>query len=146
MSADSTRAINLAMARASKLASFLIALGGAVCLLFLALLPFAASRTGSGGVAGLLTAAMICLVTGILSESLGRLFVGIQAPLLSVLAGMIVRMLPPLAVCCLLAYRRESGMQHLPFVCYLLAFYLVTLAVETWFAVRRAQASSVNQM
>jgi hypothetical protein len=146
VSGETFRAFDLVMARASKFTSFLVVLGAAAGLLLVVLFPIAAARTGSGGVVGLFVAAVICLATGILSEAISRCAGGAQAPLWSLLAGMAVRMLPPLAICCLLAVRGESGMQHLAFVCYLLAFYLVTLAVETWFAVRRAQASSANQV
>ena len=48
-----------------------------------------------------------------------------------------------LAVCIGLAAFGQSGRQHLAFIGYLLTFYLVTLALETWLAVKRAHIGIV---
>ncbi len=52
---------------------------------------------------------------------------------------MAIRMVPPLAICVVLAAQGADGREHLAFIGYLLAFYLVTLAVETWLAVKRVR-------
>jgi hypothetical protein len=107
----------------------------------LILFPFAMVRSGTGGPMGLLTAATICIAAGWISEAL-RCFVLRSTPLASLLLGMVLRIAPPLFVCLLLAARHENGWDHLPFVCYLLAFYGVTLALESWFAVGRVGRST----
>jgi hypothetical protein len=110
----------------------------------LSLLPFAMARTGTGGPTGLLAAAIICITAGLIFEAL-RCFVLRSTPLASLLLGMVLRVAPPLFVCLLLAARHESGWNHLPFVCYLLAFYGLTLALESWFAVERVAQSTSQQ-
>jgi hypothetical protein len=107
----------------------------------LILSPFAAVRSGTGGPMGLFAAAAVCVLAGFISEAL-RCFVLASAPLGSLLLGMVMRLAPPLFVCLVLASRNESGWDHLPFVCYLLAFYGLTLVLESWFAVARVGQSA----
>jgi len=58
-----------------------------------------------------------------------------------------VRMILPLGVCAALLASGQNGRQHLAFIDYLLAFYMITLALETWLAVKRtaSPASTSNQ-
>jgi hypothetical protein len=123
-------------ARASFLRSVLL-MGGCVMLVALLIAPFAAGKPGSAGLAGLAVAAAICLGAGWIAESLAFMLHGRVMPLAVMLLGMAVRMLPPLGVCVALAARGVSGRDHLAFIVYLLAFYLVTLALETWLSVGR---------
>jgi hypothetical protein len=60
------------------------------------------------------------------------------------LVGMAVRIVPPLVICLVLAVQGASGRQHLAFIAYLLTFYCVTLAFETWLAVHRAGKNSAR--
>ena len=53
-----------------------------------------------------------------------------------------IRMVPPLALCVVLAARGVSGRDHLAFIFYLLGFYLVALALETWTSVARVAAAT----
>ena len=56
---------------------------------------------------------------------------------------MMVRMILPLGVCVAPRWPSgQSGRQHLAFIGYLLAFYIVTLALETWLAVKRTSGHS----
>jgi hypothetical protein len=131
-------------ARASFLRSVLL-LGGCVLLVAMLIAPFAAGKTGSAGLAGLAVAAAICLVAGVVAESLAFVLGDRVMPLAVMLLGMAVRMLPPLGVCVALAAQGVSGREHLAFIFYLLAFYLVTLAFETWLTVGRiANTSSLT--
>jgi hypothetical protein len=107
-------------------------------VVLLLILPFSVGRPGTAGPAGLAAAAAICLLAGWASEAVACYVLATRTPLVRMLVGMAIRMLPPLAVCLALAAQGASGRQHLPFVCYLLTFYLVTLALETWLAVGRA--------
>lgn len=134
-------------ARASFLRSVLL-LGGCVMLVALLIAPFAVGKSGSAGLAGLAIAAAICLVAGWIAESLALMLHDRVMPLAAMLLGMAVRMLPPLGVCLVLAARGSSGRDHLAFIVYLLAFYLVTLALETWLTVGRvaATASQTNSI
>jgi hypothetical protein len=113
-------------------------------LLVVALLiaPFASGRSGSGGLGGLTIAVAICLSTAWVSELVAALLVRHASPLAMMALGMVIRMVPPLAVCVWLAARGISGRDHLAFIFYLLAFYLVTLFLETWSSVARISASN----
>jgi hypothetical protein len=52
-------------------------------------------------------------------------------------------MVPPLGICLVLAAQGARGRDHLAFLCYLMSFYFVMLALETWLTVKRvARASS----
>ena len=126
-------------------ASFLrsvLMLTGSVLLVGLLLAPLAAVRTGSGGSGGLALAAAICLVAGWTSETLAALLRDRVMPLALMLLGMTLRMVPPLGVCVALAAQGISGRANLAFIFYLLAFYLVTLALETWLTVSRVAATN----
>jgi hypothetical protein len=119
-------------------------LAGCVGAVALLLSPFAMVRSGSGGMTGLAIAAVICLVAGWVAEALACLLQRSVSPLGVMLLGMTVRMLPPLGVCLVLAAQGARGREHLAFICYLLAFYLVTLALETWLTVKRISLTSSN--
>ena len=92
---------------------------------------------GSGGLLGLLFAAAICLFSGLIAEALSG-FVSRTSPFGAVMIGMMVRMFVPLGVCVALLATGQSGRDHLPFIGYLLTFYMVTLGLETWLAVKRS--------
>lgn len=109
------------------------------------LLPVAMKQDGSGSVLGLLAAGAVCLLAAIVAEALSCLLARTGPPLAALLVSTAVRFTPPLLVCFYLAATGASGRQHLAFVCYLLAFYLATLAVETWLAVSRVSPKSRNQ-
>ena len=115
-------------------------------LLFAALLlaPFAIGHTGSRGPLGLAVAAVVCLVSGIAAEAVSSLLARIGNPLGGTMAGMAIRMFPPLAICVALAATGQTGRQHLYFIVYLLAFYLLMLAAETWMAVKRVAGTSTT--
>jgi hypothetical protein len=117
----------------------------AACIFIAALLltPVALRQSGSGGPIGLAISAAICLVSGLLSE-LTSAIMARSTPLGATLVGMMVRMVLPLAVCVGLVAAGQSGRQHLAFVGYLLTFYVLTLALETCFAVKRATGNCPN--
>jgi hypothetical protein len=112
-------------------------LAGCVLAVALLLLPVAWGRSGSGGPIGLATAAAVCLAAGGTAEALAYSLRRSVTPLGVMLLGMGIRMSPPLGICLVLAARRVNGREHLAFIAYLLTFYLVTLALETWNAVKR---------
>jgi hypothetical protein len=115
----------------------------AACIFVVALLltPIAMRQPGSGAPIGLAIAAAICLVSGLLSESIAALLCR-SNPLAATLAGMAVRMILPLGVCVGLLAAGQTGREHLAFVGYLLVFYVVTLVLETILAVKRASGRS----
>lgn len=117
-------------------------LTGCVLVVALLLAPFAVVRTGSGGLGGLALAAAICLLAGWAAESFACILQNRVMPLALMLLGMTLRMVPPLGVCVALAAQGISGRAHLAFIFYLLAFYLVTLALETWLTVSRVAATN----
>ncbi|MGD9637234.1 MAG: hypothetical protein AB7G28_23110 [Pirellulales bacterium] len=118
-------------------------LAGSVLVGGLALAPFAVSKSGSAGVGGVALAGAICLAAGLLAEGLAHLLGRSVSPLATMLLGMTIRMLPPLGICLFLAAQGARGREHLAFIVYLLAFYLVTLALETRLNVSRISAPSV---
>jgi hypothetical protein len=111
----------------------------AACLVIAALLlaPIAMRQSGSAGPLGLAIAAGSCLAAGFLSELIGARLAR-STPLGATLVGMMVRMALPLALCIGLVAMGQNGRQHLAFIGYLLTFYVLTLALETCFAVKRA--------
>lgn len=112
-------------------------LAGCILLIALVLAPFAAGRSGANGLAGVAAAAGICLVTGLAAEGVATLLAGRVSTLVGMLLGMAIRMVPPLGACVFLAAQGSQGRHYLPFIVYLLAFYFVTLALETWLTVER---------
>jgi hypothetical protein len=110
----------------------------------LLLMPFALTQIGSAGPAGLALAAAICIVSGLAAEGLAGV-VAQNSPLGATLIGMMVRMFVPLGVCVGILATGHSGRDYLVFIGYLLAFYLLTLGVETWLAVKRTAANSLSK-
>ena len=121
-----------------------LVLTASIAAVALVMLPYAMGQAGSAGPIGLAAAAAICLLSGWAGEALACLFARRGAPLAGLLAGMAARLAPPLGVCLILAAQGVDGRRHLAFVCYLLAFYLVTLALETWLAVKRVNPPSAD--
>ncbi|HJQ78925.1 MAG TPA: hypothetical protein VJ828_03170 [Lacipirellulaceae bacterium] len=94
-------------------------------------------QSGSAGLLGVGAAAAILLISGMAAEGLATVFARLDTPLAALVIGMIARMTPALVICLVLALQGTHGRRHLAFICYLLAFYLATLALETWLAVKR---------
>jgi hypothetical protein len=117
-------------------------LAACVFAVALAMMPIAIRQLGSAGPLGLGIAAAICLLSGLLAECLGYILTRTWSPLAGQLSGMTIRMMLPLAVCLTLALEGFSGRENLAFVCYLLAFYIATLVLETWLAVKRVAGPS----
>jgi len=115
---------------------------GCVCAVALLLLPLAWGRPGSGGPIGLAAAAAICLAAGWLAEGVSSMLHRSVAPLGVMLLSMGIRISVPLGICLVLAAQGASGRQYLAFIGYLLTFYLVTLALETWLTVKRVPRNS----
>jgi hypothetical protein len=114
-----------------------LALATCVLVVALALLPYAMRQSGSAGPMGVAAAATIVLLAGLAAEGMGAIFAGLGSPLAALLFGMAARMAPPMLICLALALQGAHGREYLAFICYLLAFYLATLALETWLAVKR---------
>jgi predicted permease len=122
-----------------------LALIACVFAVALALLPIAAHQSGEAGLRALGAAAGICLISGLAAESLSHYLTRISSPLAGQLSGMLIRMFMPLGVCLVLALAGISGRENLGFVCYLLAFYIAMLVVETWLAVKRVAQPTRSQ-
>jgi hypothetical protein len=120
-----------------------ITLNASIFAAALLLLPLAMRQTGSGGPAGLAIAAAICLFSGLAAEGIASV-VARTSPVGATLIGMMVRMFVPLGVCVAILAAGYSGREHLAFIAYLLAFYMLTLALETWLAVKRAAAPTLK--
>jgi hypothetical protein len=132
----------LARAAGERFVRAALLVGGCVLVVALAILPFAAGRSGTAGLGGVGLAAAICLLAAWAAEALAWMLDQRVSPLGLMLLGMAIRMLPPLAICVGLAAKGASGRQHMAFIVYLLAFYMVTLALETWLTVQRVALTS----
>lgn len=111
-----------------------------VIAVVLCLVAVATSQTGSGGPWGVAAAAAICLLGGWAAEGVATLVHRAGSPLGAFFAGMALRLFPPLLVCTFLAMQ-GGGRQHLAFIVYLLTFYFMALALDTWWAVQRTAKS-----
>ncbi len=89
-------------------------------------------------------AALVCLAPAVAALGVSFRFLGTPHALAAVLLGMMLRAFPPLIVCLLLALR-GSGADYFHFVCYLLLFYMVTLAVETYLSVQLVKNKESNR-
>ncbi|MEX2309374.1 MAG: hypothetical protein WD738_17375 [Pirellulales bacterium] len=118
------------------LAGSIVVIAAPLCLLSIVM-----GLSGSGGPWGVSAAAAVCILAGVAADGVAALVQRAASPLASLLAGMTLRLLPPLVVCLILALR-EGGSDHLAFVVYLLVFYLVILSLDTWWAVQRVPGRS----
>jgi hypothetical protein len=112
---------------------------GAVVALLVAVSPIAIWQQGLQGVQLSAMAALLCLLPAAVGLAVSYRFIGTPYGLVAMLSAMAFRMLPPLAVCLLLA-KRGTGADYAPFIYYLLLFYGATLAVETYLFVQLIQA------
>ena len=101
---------------------------------YLCVLPFALWQQGGQGAIEAALAALLCLAPALAALGVSCRFLGTPQALAAVLLGMMLRAFPPLVVCLLLAVR-GSGADYIHFVSYLLVFYMITLAVETYLTV-----------
>jgi len=112
---------------------------GLIGFCFVLLAPVAYWSGGGFGVAELSVAALLSLVSG--AAALGAMYQmqRIQQPLLGMLLAMAIRMTPPLILCLGLAVSGR-GNEFFGFICYLLVFFLVSLAIETYLSVQLANS------
>ncbi len=116
------------------LACAMLLLGGTVA--FCALLsPVVFWLQGPSGLFDALMAALLCLLPGLSALAVSSLPLSREQPLVGMLLAMSLRMLPALFVCLLLALR-GTGSEYLSFVSYLILFYLLTLAAETFLSLQ----------
>ena len=116
-------------------------ISGAVTLLatvvlgYAAISPVAAWTQGMLGLWAAAVAALICLAAGMMALGLIE---GLSAsnPLASALGGMTLRMVVPLSAVAAV-YWWDGPLAETGMVFYVLAFYMITLAVETYLAVRK---------
>jgi hypothetical protein len=109
----------------------------------LVLMPLAATQSGTNGPLGLAAAAGICMFSGLTAEFI-IVFMSRTSQVGAALCGMLVRMFVPLGVCLAILLAGQSGPDHVYFIGYLLTFYIVVLALETWVAVKRTPGTSSN--
>ncbi|MHB8970253.1 MAG: hypothetical protein ACYC3X_10650 [Pirellulaceae bacterium] len=109
-----------------------------------AVLPVAYVARDRIGAASALVALVTCLVSGLLALGLARLCRGPNGVVSQVLLGMLPRMGIPLAVC-MMVHLQGGAIANAGFVYYILAFYFVTLVVETVLQVGEAQLRSTEK-
>lgn len=117
----------------------MLLLVGAVAVLYALALPLAISQQGLRGAAEAGAAALLCLLPAATALGLSYRLIGTPQAFAALALAMGLRLMPPLAIVLILA-TRGTGADFMPFICYLLVFYLATLAVETWLFVRIIQA------
>ena len=116
-------------------ASWLICACGTLMAL---LMPIAFWDGGAAGALEVMVAAAICLLPGLVALWFSTQSFGTNQVLFSLLFSMGLRILPPLVICLALSMR-STGTEYFSFICYLLLFYMVTLALETYLSVRLVQ-------
>jgi hypothetical protein len=102
---------------------------------------------GGSGVMALLSATGVCLTPGLAALAVSHHFSTTGRQLPGMLLAMGCRLLPPLVICLWLALNK-SAPQGQVFAGFLIAAYLVSLAVETFLSIRaisQSQHSSQNQ-
>jgi hypothetical protein len=118
-----------------------IGLARCAMILILAMLGFTlaclplASWLGGNAVESLLAAVGVCITPGLAALAVAHHFASVGKHLVGMLIAMGCRLLPPLVVCLWLALNREA-VQGQIFAGFLIAAYLVSLAVETFLSVR----------
>jgi len=111
---------------------------GACGTLLALLLPIALWNGGATGALEVIVAAAICLLPGLVALWFSTQITGTNQVLFGLLFSMGLRILPPLVICLALSLR-STGDEYFSFICYLLLFYMVTLALETYLSVRLVQ-------
>ena len=106
-----------------------------VMVVLMLLLPLAYWNSGVVGVLELVAAAAICLFPGLIVLKFTSQSTDANQVLFGLLISMGLRLLPPLVICLVLSLR-STGDEYFNFICYLLLFYMVTLALETYLSVR----------
>jgi len=108
------------------------------------ILPSAHAWQAGSGVLSAAVAGVTCLVAGLMALLLGACCRGPNQILAQVLLAMMARMGVPLLVC-VIVYVQRGRLAEAGFVYYLLAFYLVTLIVETVLQVGQRPAAVTDQ-
>lgn len=117
--------------RSRSLAVRAAVLASVVLVLLSIIGPVGWALNGAAGVGAAVAAAALCFVGSALALGLGHLFRAPEHLLYGVLAGMIARMGLPLAFG-MAVHLHDGPLAQSHFLHYLLVFYPVTLAVETF--------------
>ena len=104
---------------------------------YVLLSPFIYRLHGADGLSAAGVAAFVCWTGAIGGMLTSRWLHGPSHLLAGMLLGMALRMALPLIVC-MVVYLRGGALAEAGFVFYVLAFYLMTLAIDTWMATGRA--------
>ena len=107
---------------------------GTLLLGALVILPVAYAASGPAGLFAALWATALCLMSGTLSLLASTAVSRASTPLGGLLVGIMVRMALPLAVV-MAIYHRGGWLVAAGMIYYVLVFYMITLAAETWIAV-----------
>jgi hypothetical protein len=107
----------------------------AVGSLVAVLAPFALWNNDTKGILEVFVAAGSCLVPGLIALWISTRNTDPHQVLFGFLLSMGLRIFPPLMICLVLS-QQATGAEYFSFICYLLLFYLVTLALETYLSVR----------
>jgi hypothetical protein len=108
---------------------------------FAALCPWASYQHTHGGIWALSLAAVVCLLGAIGALLLDEMFQASGQMLAGNLVGMLVRMAIPLGFC-LFIFTQQGALARSGGILYVLVFYLIVLATETWMAVGRTKSPS----
>jgi len=113
-------------------------LTGAIAVSFAVVAPLAYHAHQASGLWAAVIAAGVCLLAPLAALLMTRSFTASGNPLAGLLLSMFLRMGIPLAFC--LAMEIQKGpLSEAGIVYCVLVFYLVVLAVETWFAMRHVE-------
>ena len=117
----------------------------AIALFYLGFIPLVVWWHGASGLQPAGAAALLSLLVGLAVLAINHHPSLRQRPLVAMLAAMSVRMLPLLSVSLVVAVREDKS-EYFGFIAYLVVFYLVTLAIETFISVQLAQAQQTTRL
>lgn len=116
---------------------------GAVTLFYVALAPAVLWLHGIAGLRPAATAALVSMLVGVVVLAVTHQPALRKRPLVSLLLATSLRMVPLLAIVVVVALpydeRAYDERGHFDFACYMVLFYIATLAVETYASVQLAQ-------
>jgi hypothetical protein len=95
---------------------------------------------GINGLAAAGAAALICVFASVAAAVVGAIALRRNNPLASTLLPMGIRMALPLVVCLIVEYGDRSPLAKHGLSLYLVGFYLLALAADTWLTIGRIQS------
>jgi hypothetical protein len=111
---------------------------------YLVVAPLVFALQGQDGLVAAGIAALVCAAATISAQFTAIWLAGAGQPFHATLIAMLLRMAPPLVFCMAIGFRR-GPLTDAGAVFYVIGFYMVTLAVDTWLSVGRISLASLSR-